>query len=156
MFFLFLSRRRPPRSTRTDTLLPYTTLFRSKQRPIGAMLLPPISENDELAALCESLGVRYVRVGSALLDDARHCVSSNDREVVAEAVDKLISLGHRRIGFVRGPAGFRSAADRETGFREALAPAGLSLAADHYEHGTYRYDAGAEAGRPAKRREGEG
>src|SRR3546814_1593103 len=72
-------------------------VFLEKQRPIGAMLLPPISENDELAALCESLGVRYVRVGSALLDDARHCVSSNDREVVAEAVDKLISLGHRRI-----------------------------------------------------------
>src|SRR3546814_14076142 len=27
--FLFLMIRRPPRSTRTDTLLPYTTLFRS-------------------------------------------------------------------------------------------------------------------------------
>src|SRR3546814_10447665 len=28
-FFFFLSIRRPPRSTRTDTLFPYTTLFRS-------------------------------------------------------------------------------------------------------------------------------
>src|SRR3546814_6215423 len=28
-FFFFVSRRRPPRSTRTDTLFPYTTLFRS-------------------------------------------------------------------------------------------------------------------------------
>src|SRR3546814_19224672 len=28
--FLFLMIRRPPRSTRTDTLFPYTTLFRSK------------------------------------------------------------------------------------------------------------------------------
>src|SRR3546814_18971546 len=27
--------RRPPRSTRTDTLFPYTTLFRSKSRPIA-------------------------------------------------------------------------------------------------------------------------
>src|SRR3546814_8914025 len=27
--FVFLMRRRPPRSTRTDTLFPYTTLFRS-------------------------------------------------------------------------------------------------------------------------------
>src|SRR3546814_2033754 len=27
--FFFLIRRRPPRSTRTDTLFPYTTLFRS-------------------------------------------------------------------------------------------------------------------------------
>src|SRR3546814_17060324 len=38
-FFFFLMIRRPPRSTRTDTLFPYTTLFRSadgntlEQRP---------------------------------------------------------------------------------------------------------------------------
>src|SRR3546814_300414 len=29
MLFFFLMTRRPPRSTRTDTLFPYTTLFRS-------------------------------------------------------------------------------------------------------------------------------
>src|SRR3546814_3984252 len=33
-FFFFLMIRRPPRSTRTDTLFPYTTLFRSgRDRP---------------------------------------------------------------------------------------------------------------------------
>src|SRR3546814_5678727 len=32
VFFFFLMTRRPPRSTRTDTLFPYTTLFRSRQR----------------------------------------------------------------------------------------------------------------------------
>src|SRR3546814_2269362 len=32
MFFFFLMIRRPPRSTRTDTLFPYTTLFRSGQQ----------------------------------------------------------------------------------------------------------------------------
>src|SRR3546814_5212211 len=31
-FFFFLMIRRPPRSTRTDTLFPYTTLFRSDSR----------------------------------------------------------------------------------------------------------------------------
>src|SRR3546814_3588182 len=31
-FFVFLRIRRPPRSTRTDTLFPYTTLFRSATR----------------------------------------------------------------------------------------------------------------------------
>src|SRR3546814_12331763 len=31
-FFFFLMIRRPPRSTRTDTLFPYTTLFRSVER----------------------------------------------------------------------------------------------------------------------------
>src|SRR3546814_13674700 len=31
VFFFFLMIRRPPRSTRTDTLFPYTTLFRSRR-----------------------------------------------------------------------------------------------------------------------------
>src|SRR3546814_14422963 len=31
IFFFFLMIRRPPRSTRTDTLFPYTTLFRSNK-----------------------------------------------------------------------------------------------------------------------------
>src|SRR3546814_1738908 len=34
-FFLFLMIRRPPRSTRTDTLFPYTTLFLSAGRVFG-------------------------------------------------------------------------------------------------------------------------
>src|SRR3546814_15891850 len=35
-FFFFLIIRRPPRSTRTDTLFPYTTLFRSHAGLLGA------------------------------------------------------------------------------------------------------------------------
>src|SRR3546814_6799492 len=37
VFFLMI--RRPPRSTRTDTLVPYTTLFRSARSPRGARRL---------------------------------------------------------------------------------------------------------------------
>src|SRR3546814_12086080 len=33
VFFFFLMIRRPPKSTRTDTLFPYTTLFRSFRSP---------------------------------------------------------------------------------------------------------------------------
>src|SRR3546814_13985435 len=36
-FFLLI--RRPPRSTRTDTLFPYTTLFRSQSRGFGRPVL---------------------------------------------------------------------------------------------------------------------
>src|SRR3546814_1487559 len=35
--------RRPPRSTRTDTLFPDTTLFRSQQLPFVHFLVPPVS-----------------------------------------------------------------------------------------------------------------
>src|SRR3546814_2925917 len=39
-FVFFLMIRRPPRSTRTDTLFPYTTLFRSR-RDFGVRTLAP-------------------------------------------------------------------------------------------------------------------
>src|SRR3546814_16245433 len=42
LFFFFFMIRRPPRSTRTDTLFPYTTLFRSTllwRRTLRAELL---------------------------------------------------------------------------------------------------------------------
>src|SRR3546814_20812829 len=37
--FFFLMIRRPPRSTRTDTLFPYTTLFRSEGVQVDALVL---------------------------------------------------------------------------------------------------------------------
>src|SRR3546814_12647462 len=42
VFFFFLMIRRPPRSTRTDTLFPYTTLFRSpsQEKRVLQMLSP--------------------------------------------------------------------------------------------------------------------
>src|SRR3546814_12550045 len=53
LIFFFFMLRRPPRSTRTDTLFPYTTLFRS----IEPLLLP--EPHDELSppATRESKGL---------------------------------------------------------------------------------------------------
>src|SRR3546814_17592551 len=51
IFFCFLMIRRPPRSTRTDTLFPYTTLFRSGN------FLGVIAEN-EWAALKASQALK--------------------------------------------------------------------------------------------------
>src|SRR3546814_14923647 len=42
LVFFFLIIRQPPRSTRTDTLCPYTTLFRS--RKIGILRVLPLGE----------------------------------------------------------------------------------------------------------------
>src|SRR3546814_18002302 len=43
LHFFFLMIRRPPRSTRTDTLFPYTTLFRSSGHTSGRWRQPIIS-----------------------------------------------------------------------------------------------------------------
>src|SRR3546814_2850030 len=45
LLFFFLMIRRPPRSTRTDTLFPYTTLFRSSA-PAPALAYPDTARGD--------------------------------------------------------------------------------------------------------------
>src|SRR3546814_14393703 len=57
--FFFLKIRRPPRSTRTDTLFPYTTLFRSAAAVLAAV------QHGQLAA--EAL---QHHLGAVLLDPA--------------------------------------------------------------------------------------
>jgi LacI family transcriptional regulator len=116
--------------------------FLERQRLFGVVLLPPISENDALATLCDELGVRYVRMGSAELDAPEHLVASNDREAVREAAQYLIEQGHRRIGLIEGPYGFRSAKERRLGFEDALSAAGIELPRSLIANGNYTFESG--------------
>ncbi len=120
--------------------------FLERQRLFGVVLLPPISENDALAKLCDEIGCRYVRMGSAVLDDDDHMVVSNDREAVRGATDYLISEGHKRIGLVQGPKGFRSAAERRLGFEDALKQASITLPRSLVAEGNYTFESGIAAG----------
>src|SRR3546814_11066457 len=67
-FFFFLMIRRPPRSTRTDTLFPYTTLFRS------VMAMPGLASLDALA----QAGVRRISAGPAFF---RHAYGTAEASV---------------------------------------------------------------------------
>src|SRR3546814_4586488 len=60
--------RRPPRSTRTDTLFPYTTLFRSKS-VLTTLILPGVGTADGSRRAYDR-GVRSVRV-------ATHCTEAD-------------------------------------------------------------------------------
>ena len=95
-----------PVDRNSPSMLDDLKTFLERQRLYGIMILPPLSENDAIAALCNELGCGYVRMGSAKLDEDAHLVQSNDREAVSQAVDYLIGLGHTRIGMVTGPRGF--------------------------------------------------
>jgi len=129
----------------SPTMLEDIRQFLERQRPYGVMLLPPISENDGLAGLCEEIGCRYVRMGSAVLDEAEHMVASNDREAVREAVGFLVEAGHRCIGLVEGPKGFRSALERLLGFKDALQGAALPFTDSLVAQGNYTFDSGVKA-----------
>jgi len=124
------------------TMLEDLRLFLERQRLFGVLLMPPISENDAVAKLCSNLGCRYVRMGSAELDTPEHMVASNDREAVHEATQYLIAQGHRRIGLVAGPHGFRSARERRLGFEDAMRDAGIPLPRSMIAEGNYTFESG--------------
>src|SRR3546814_6244831 len=56
MCFLLMNRR-PPRSTRTDTLFPYTTLFRSEARRVAEPGMARPREAVDTAVLAAAVGV---------------------------------------------------------------------------------------------------
>jgi len=129
----------------SPTMLDDLRHFLERQRLFGVLLMPPISEDDGVARLCAAIGCRYVRMGSAMLDVPAQMVASDDRIAVQAAAACLIEAGHRRIGFIGGPAGFRSAHERRAGFDAALAAAGLALSDDRVAEGGYTFESGLAA-----------
>lgn len=120
--------------------------FLERQRPYGVLLLPPISENDEIAKLCQSYGIRYVRMASVDIDDPANMVLSNDKSAVYDAVNYLIASGHTKIALVEGPVGFASPAERKAGYMEAMANANLPVEPWMIQPGSYTFESGVAAG----------
>src|SRR3546814_12345671 len=77
-FFFFLMIRRPPRSTRTDTLFPYATLFRSLARGDIVPLhpdFPALGEDGvrgQLGAIVADNHPRFAAFGDQLAELAHH------------------------------------------------------------------------------------
>jgi DNA-binding LacI/PurR family transcriptional regulator len=84
---------------------------------------------DHLAAAAE-LGLFIVAFDRRLYkgDSARiDCISVDNIRGSAMAVQALLDLGHRRIGFISGPIKTASRKDRFAGYRSTLATAGIKL-----------------------------
>src|SRR3546814_9259975 len=65
LYFFFLMIRRPPRSTRTDTLFPYTTLFRSPGRGSIPIYCPSGRKRCRSASDRRFRWTPYCRLGKA-------------------------------------------------------------------------------------------
>src|SRR3546814_5638778 len=79
---------RPPRSTRTDTLFPYTTLFRSPD-PVG-----PLPDMDIVIGLIDRGAVGKARAMVAIIENRR---VAREREVEEAGGDDLLPAPfHRR------------------------------------------------------------
>lgn len=97
-----------------------------RERPAGLILSPPLSDDVEFIDAAKRAGVRVVAVSAG--EHARAVVSAVgiDERAAGHAMGKyLVSLGHHRLGFIKGPPEHRSAALRHDGFLDALREAGI-------------------------------
>ena len=86
-------------------------------------------------------GARLVFVNGALDGLDVPCVSVDERHAGYVATQHLLALGHRRIGFVAGPADYLPTREKAAGRLEALREAGVD-ADGLVAHGDFSLDGG--------------
>lgn len=87
----------------------------------GVLVIPAMSKPEPavFTALMAG-GVPVVLADKLVADLDCHAVVSADRDGAMAVVNHLLTLGHRRIAHLRGPAGVSTAEARLAGYREAL------------------------------------
>jgi LacI family transcriptional regulator len=105
--------------------------FVKRQRLFGVILIPRVSEDEQLAEALREIGVEYIRIAAVPLEQADRMIVTNDRLAGIEVANYFESLGHRRVALINGPQRYRSAIERGAGFAEGLAARGLALEDRH-------------------------
>ena len=117
-----------------------------RERPAGLILSPPLSDDIEFIEAARRGGVSVVAVSAG--EGTRSAVLSVgiDERAGGSAIGRyLIGLGHRRVGFIKGPSDHRSAALRFDGFLDALREAGIGNQ-PWTATGDFTFKSGVEAG----------
>ena len=101
----------------------YLEVMRSES--VDGVILPPSSDSDEAAREVIRAGIPFVcvdrRLGKAKVDT----VVVDNVAGAYDAVEHLVQMGHRRIGFLVGKLDLSTSRERLEGYRRALADHGL-------------------------------
>lgn len=97
-----------------------------RERPAGVVVSPPLSDDVRLLSEARRLGVRVVAISAG--DETRELVAAvgiDERAAGQALAAHFLSLGHRRLAFLKGPPDHRAAALRFDGFRDELRDSGI-------------------------------
>jgi LacI family transcriptional regulator len=116
-----------------------------RERPVGIILSPPLSDDIEFIETARRHGAHVVAVSAG--ERARGAVSAVgiDERAGGHAIGRhLTCLGHRDIGFIKGPSEHQAATLRYDGFLDALHEAGIREAR-WTATGDFTFKSGVEA-----------
>ena len=119
-----------------------------REYQVDGLIVMPVNSIDEPVEFYERLIAHDVPL--VLLDISvdgleAPCAQTDNIAVGRLATQHLLELGHRRIACLRGYPKASNAREREQGYREALAEAGLPVAEELMAGGGYVAEAGREA-----------
>jgi LacI family transcriptional regulator len=111
----------------------------------GMVLISQYTDTPRVRELLES-GTPFVLVQRRSLRHEDDYVGSDNVGGITQAVDHLAGLGHTRIGFVRGPMGSSTAAERLEAYKAAVRRLKLDRDSDLIFNGDYNLPTGYDAG----------
>jgi len=111
----------------------------------GVVLPPPLSESQPIIAELAAIGIPVVTVAMGTPHEDSLNVRIDDFAAAAEMTRYLLSLGHRRIGFIKGHPNHIASHDRARGFATALREYGVDPDEAPVEQGYFTYRSGLAA-----------
>jgi LacI family transcriptional regulator len=96
----------------------------AQERVLGVILSPSDPEGAEIAELLD-LGIPVVAFDRAVRDARADAVVVDNVGATRLATDHLLGAGHRNVGFIGGPTGVETGAERLEGYTAAMTAAGL-------------------------------
>ncbi len=107
-------------------------------RAVDGLIIAPAGEDAILTRLLAAVRKPVVMVDRTCDALEIDTVVLDNRKAALDAVNYLLTLGHRRIGYISGAPHTSTGRDRLAGYREALAAAGVPFAAELVEAGNFR------------------
>jgi LacI family transcriptional regulator len=116
----------------------------SALRPDGMILTPPLCDNPQVLHALRESGTPCVLISPARDVEGMPSVRMNDAKASEEITNLLISLGHKSIAFIRGPANQAASALRYKGYAHAMKTHGLTIDKDLIHTGDFTFATGVE------------
>jgi len=111
----------------------------------GVILTPPVADSREILEALVAENVPHVLVSPPELQHDVSCVHMDNRRAAFDMTSYLMSLGHKRIAFIKGHPRHGAARLRLQGYMEALESKGIQSNSALIKEGNFRFRAGAEA-----------
>jgi len=111
----------------------------------GVILPAPLCDSEDALKAVADANIPAVLVTSGRPAPGFSAVSINDFEAARAMTRHLLSLGHRRVGFINGHPGHTASAQRFRGYIEGMREAGMEVGTDQVAQGFFTYRSGLDA-----------